>query len=172
MKRRVASAFVAALLLLAAPLPAYAAGEGIDGPADYANANKPYGFMHGDTQIVYNGEISWQWLDEVYAGSAIYVPIGILNEEEDNSSSQEEEEASAATDKDIKNDKVEVSWNATRGGEYVTGVTIVDARKEKIEDLPTGAYAKIQLTENFNSIGKTRVTVADPKQVCATFMCS
>ncbi len=163
MKQRFTVVLLAALLLVA-PLPAYAAGEGVGGRRDFAHANRPYGFLHDDFKIVYNGEISWEWLDEVYAGSAIYVPIGIENEEDDTSpsggSSREEiPVATAATDRNIKDDGVEVSWKATRGAEYVTGVTIVDARREKIDGLPAGAYAKIQTTDNFNSIGKTRVSV-------------
>jgi|GEM_PF-1360138 len=122
---------------------------GISGSGEFANAAKRYGFLD-DAKIVYNGEISDQDFDEVYVGSAIYIPIGVEDDEGN---------ISQASAQNIKKDKVSVSHKVTRGARYVTGVSIVDGGKEKIDGLEKGAYVKVQLTNSYSGTGTANVEV-------------
>lgn len=143
--RKPIGALLIIVLLMSLPVNALASDwdwGGIEG-GGMADANRPYGFLPEDTQVAENGELSWQWLDELYTGSAIYIPIG-------------KEDDTQATEKDIKNDKVALSWKATMGGGYIRDVTIVDGKKEKITDLPAGAYAKIQLAGSLDSMDRVK----------------
>jgi hypothetical protein len=122
---------------------------GITGSGEFADAAKRYGFVD-DAKIVYNGEISYQDYDEVYVGSAIYIPIGIQDDDGN---------VTHATAQNIKKDKVSVSHKVTRGARHVTGVSIVDGGKEKISGLDKGAYVKVQLTDSYSGTGTANIEV-------------
>ncbi len=148
MIKRISALLLTLALMFSLTTTAFA--WGITGSGEFADAAKRYGFLDGDTQIVYNGEISHQDYDEIYAGSAVYIPIG-LEDDQGN--------ITHVTAQNIKKDKVSISHKVTRGSRYVTGVSIVDAGKEKIDGLAKGAYAKVQLTDSFSGTGTANVEV-------------
>lgn len=135
------SALLLAVLLIVVLLPvsALAAKTGFLGVGGYSESNASYGFEVNGTEIVYNGELDYNGYDEVYPGSVFYIPI--YKQDEDYNTAQ-------ATDKQIKTDKVEVSYKALKNGKYIESVTIVDAKKEKITGLESGVYAKIQVSDD------------------------
>lgn len=148
MLKRIAAALLALLLMVGLEAAALA-DAGFYGDGDFSDGVKRYGFDYGLAEIVYNGDISWQDYDEVYTGSAVYIPI--MKDDESN--------ISQATDKDIKNDKVTLSYKVSRGERYVDSVTIVNGGKEKIDGIESGAYVKVKLVDSFASTGTASIEV-------------
>ena len=148
MVKRISALLLGLTLMFTLTTTAFA--WGISGSGEFADAAKRYGFLDGDAQIVYNGEISYQDYDEIFAGSAVYIPIG-LEDDEGN--------ITHVTAQTAQKDKVSINHKVTRGARYVTGVSLVDAGKEKIDGLEKGAYAKVQLTNSFAGTGSANVEV-------------
>lgn len=131
------------------------APQGFDDYGGYSDTKTEYSFLIDNSVLVYGGEAEedFTYLDEFYAGSAMYVPVGAYNTEGKGADEK------IATDKQIKNDKVELSYKVINGASCVETVELVSGKKEKIKDLPAGMYAKIKYTGDYLELGRTTVKV-------------
>lgn len=140
---------------------------------DYDGAYTPtrktqYRFMADGSQLVFAKEIEDDFHTAfpsiVFAGSDVYLPIAALEpgtgDDDDGGETKESLEEQIATDKQIKNDNVSISYKVMQGGEgVVDDVTLVSAKKEKLKELPAGMYAKIELADDHISLARVRVAV-------------
>lgn len=144
MGKRIAAFALAAVLVMSLQLPVFAIGWAEEG--DYSATTIGYGFITDESVLVYqkNAELDPEY-DQIYTGSVLYVPIGFYDEEDD--------DEGRATAKQIKDDNVTVSYKAVSGANYVENVIIVDGKKEKIDELQSGAYAKVEFSPTYTGSG-------------------
>jgi hypothetical protein len=131
------------ILLLCFALPAGASPGGFRGfttIGGYSDSNISFAFEPDFTVLVYNNEVEpAPNFGEIWPDSDIYVPVYVWDEA-----------PAPASDKDIKNNDVTLSWKSTGDGQYIDDVTLVNGKKAKIEGLGNNIYAKIDLGDDFS----------------------
>ena len=138
MKRKIAAIMLMLALAVGMPLRVFAIGWSYPGTYTYNNTVQ-FGFAPEDSVLVYNKDVQdWPDYSAVYAGSVLYVPIRYLDVYSGNEGH--------ASSKQVKEYAVEVSYKATQGAQYIEDVTIVDGKKDKVKELGSGAYAKVQFS--------------------------
>lgn len=157
--KRMIGLLLAVSLCVALILPASAATsntQGFDDYGGYTDTKIEYSFLIDKSALVYGGDVDlgFDYEDDFFAGSAVYIPLGAYDTEATGDSGE-----TIATDKQIKNDKVTLSYKLLRGEQYVESVTLVSAKKEKLKDLPAGMYAKIQYSGDYISFTSTNIAV-------------
>lgn len=175
MKKIVRLLLCAALCAVLA-LPAVGADQGFTDTGGYSDTKVEYFFMCEDSVLLYNGETDpdFTYLDNFYAGSSLYVPVGAYD------TAKTGVKEAIATDKQVKDDKVELSSMVLLGKDFVDSVTLVSAKKEKLKELPAGMYAKIKYTADYFSLSQSRVSVrlvlsvngASYQDTAVTFQCN
>jgi hypothetical protein len=105
--------------------------------------------------LVFNRQVDlYPYFDSPFlAGSDLYIPITVTD------TAAPETGTVLATDRDIKNDNVSVSYKILVGAEYVDTVTMVSGQKEKLDDLPAGMYAKIELADTFMPLERSQLSI-------------
>lgn len=137
---------LAAALTLGIPLRAGAIGWERGGNVYSSNNGVQFAFLEDESVVVYNKDLQQDPdYEEIYTGSAIYVPLTYYDEES--------EAEGRATFKQIKDNNVTVSYKAVRGASYIEGVELMDGKKDKIKGMESGAYAKIQLSTTYTGTG-------------------
>lgn len=155
MLKRVICGALAAFLSAMLTVSALAWGTGFTDYGGYSETAVEYSFLVEDSVMVYNKQVDpdFTYLDQVWAGSDLYIPIGAWDTSKDDSSE------AIATEKQIKNDNVHVSYKALQGYDYVDNVSIVSGKKEKLPGIPSGMLAKVEFTDTFLPLEKSRVSV-------------
>jgi hypothetical protein len=140
MKRLFALA-LSLLLCLTLPVAAFAREyRGFSTIGNYSGSSAAFGFEPDATVMVYNNELYDEPdYEEIWPGADIYVPVYLLGAED----------IAPATDKDIKNYTVSISWKSTASGRYIDDVTLVNGKKAKIDGLESDIYAKIEVNNAF-----------------------
>jgi hypothetical protein len=140
------------IFLLCFALPVGASGNayrGFSTIGDFSGSAISFGFMPETTVLVYNSEAYTEPdYDEIWPGSDIYVPVYVWDED-----------MSPASDKDIKNNNVSISWKSNFSERYIDNVTLVDGKKAKVDGLESGIYAKIEVVDAFSGTGALVVQV-------------
>ena len=155
MIKKFLSCMMCAALCIGLTTPALARGTGFSDVGGYSDSKMEYTFMVEDSIMVFSKDADpdFTYLDEVYSGSSLYVPIGVCD------TTANDPVEVVATDKNIKNDSVQLSYKVLQGYDYVSNVTLVSGKKEKITGLPAGSYAKVEFTNDYLPLTKTRVSV-------------
>lgn len=149
--KRILSFAVAAAVCLALQVTAF--GYGFMGDeGEWSDSKVPFRFMNEKAVMVSNGDVDDDpYYGEAWPGASIYIPIAVIGGSGDDGAN--------ASAKEIKDNKVAVAYKATMGDPYVDSVTVVEGKKEKIQDLPAGMYAKVQLTDTYTREGSVPIRV-------------
>jgi hypothetical protein len=155
--KKLAAVIFAIILILSAPAAALAR-TGIWGVGFISNTNPGYGIDDYEVLFAYNNQIDRQlYFNEIYPGSAIYIQLIAVDDTNVT--------IRPATDKQVKDDRVTVSYKASWGGDLIDSVSIVDIKRERLRNLPSdaeGMYIKVKVAESYFS---TRETIVQLKIV-------
>lgn len=146
--QRITGLILAVILSALMPLSVFAKGFISGG---YSDSRVAFAFEDYETVVVYNGDVYDEPdYEEIWPGSYIYVPVYAYEEEGD---------FHIATDKEIKDNQVTLSYKVLQGEKYVDAITLVDGKKEKINGLEAGTYAKITINTLHTGIGRTELNL-------------
>jgi hypothetical protein len=148
--KRIISLMMIVFLCCALPMGAMAADRhGFITIGDFSDSTVSFGFEPEGTVLVYNNEVyAAPDYEEVWPGSDIYVPVYLWDDD-----------FSSASDKDIKNNNVSLSWRSNFSERYIDDVTLVDGKKAKVDGLESGTYAKIEVNDEYSGSGTYLVQV-------------
>lgn len=151
--------FIAVLTLtfaFATPLAAFASlnnDVGIWGYNDFSDSTPVY-YRFGDEEeavFIFDGVIvPFQYWDEVLPGSSIFIPIII-----ENPNGAE----SIATERQIRDNNVTISHVVAHGSSLVESVQMVDGRRDRINGLAPGMYARIVFANHHTGMYPAHVVV-------------
>ncbi|MDL2234508.1 hypothetical protein LJC63_13160, partial [Ruminococcaceae bacterium OttesenSCG-928-L11] len=161
MKRLHIHKWLAVLLALAmvwgGAVPAFAY-DGILRWGDYSDTKQAFAFEPSEMVLVYNGEA---YLDvdfeTIWPGSDLYIPVYTYDNSDD---APDDNDPVAASDKDIKNHSVTVSYKASMGDQYISGVELVNGKKAKVKGLESGVYAKISFNTDYTGSAHTTIKMS------------
>jgi hypothetical protein len=161
MLRRALTATMAAICALLLALPATASltvrpsedtiAYGFSYDNSYTNTANMYTFYPDYAFTLYSKEVDlspyYQYLDP---GTEVYLPIFVAPDGGDDI---------PATEKNMKNDNVSVSYKILNGAEYVGEIVTEDIKRLKLKDVENGVYVKIPLAANYDLISATQIHI-------------
>jgi hypothetical protein len=147
----------AALALLLAASPVFAYPSWYDDDARFNNDDGGFSYNTNytstDNMYVFEPEYAFSYFNKVVQddpdfgyvepGTEIYLPlyvnVGGLADED-----------TLATEKLLKEDGVTINYKVLAGADYVGPLELLDIKKMKLKDVPSGVYVKIPLARNYD----------------------
>lgn len=156
MLKRTIGLSLALLLCLLLTLSAFAdKGWGFSDYDGFSETSTQYWFSIDHSLLVFSKEVNddFDYKDSIYSGSDLFVPVFACDYALD------DPEERIATEKQIKDDNVKLSYKVLQGSTYVDNVSLVSGKKEKLKGLPAGMYAKIEFADTYLPLLKNRVQI-------------
>jgi len=157
--KKLLSVLIVALVLAGISVPALASASstayrGFTRWGAFSDSRVSFGFEPDETVTVYNGEAQ----DEndfyrVITGSTVYIPIHRMTPGSSTASPTVASQSTLATDRDIRDNQIELAWIPKQGERYINSVTMIDGRRERVDGLTAGTYAKIDLNNSYSGQG-------------------
>lgn len=149
--RKLFSLLTCAALVVGLCMPAFAR-TGFYDIGTYTPTEREYSLMTDDAVLIYQKGIidEYDWEDGVFAGSELFVPIGMWSDSGDDV---------IISDRQRKDDLVDVSYKAVTGGQFIEEISVVEGRKMKLEGLGGGMYARVKFTDYYPKLTGTRIVL-------------